>query len=123
LDSFWTAVGREGQRVTAQRYDVLLDILEPGSRGQPALPDLERKPDPWESAAQATCECLSWRGTLDNLERRNAEDVLGETAYRDFPVHARSVVVTAHELIDRGAFTADELRARMVAVRDRLNRA
>jgi hypothetical protein len=28
-------------------------------------------------------------------------------------VHARSVVVTAHELMDRGAFTAEELRARM----------
>ena len=56
---------------------------------------------------QATCECLSWRGTLDNLQRRNAEDALGETTYRDFPVHARSVVVTAHELMERGAFTAD----------------
>ena len=28
---------------------------------------------------QATCECLSWRGALDNLERRHAEDELGET--------------------------------------------
>src|SRR5689334_8528408 len=109
--------------MTGQRYDVLHDVLEPGSRRQSALPDLERKPDPWESASQATCECLSWRGTLDNLERRKAEDALGETTYRDFPVHARSVVVTAHELIDRGAFTADELRERMVAVRDRMNRA
>jgi hypothetical protein len=72
---------------------------------------------------QATCECLSWRGTLDNLERRNAEDELGETAYRDFPVHARSVLVTAHELMDRGAFTAEELRARMEQVRERINRA
>ena len=38
-------------------------------------------------------------------------------------VHARSVVVTAHELMERGAFTADELRARMDQVRERINRA
>jgi hypothetical protein len=72
---------------------------------------------------QATCECLSLRGALDNLERRHAEDALGETTYHDFPVHARSAVVTAHELLSRGVFTADELRDRMTAVRDRFNRA
>jgi hypothetical protein len=105
------------------RYKVLLDTLGSDSQRETKLPDLERKPDPWESAMQATCECLSWRGTLDNLERRNAEDALGETTYRDFPVHARSVVVTAHELMERGAFTADELRARMDQVRERINRA
>jgi hypothetical protein len=124
LDSFRAAVGREGHLVTGRNpYDVLLDTLGPGSRRETTLPDLERKPDPWESAMQATCECLSWRGSLDNLERRNAEDALGETTYREFPVHARSVVVTAHELMERGAFTADELRARMDQVRERINRA
>jgi len=71
---------------------------------------------------QATCECLSWRGTLDNLDRRLAEDALGETTYHDFPVHARSVVVTAHELLDRGAITEKELEARIAAVRARLTR-
>jgi hypothetical protein len=124
LDGFRGAVGCKVQLVTGHhRYDVLLDTLGPDSQRETRLPDLERKPDPWESAMQATCECLSWRGTLDNLERRNAEDALGETTYRDFPVHARSVVVTAHELMERGAFTADELRARMDQVRERINRA
>jgi hypothetical protein len=123
LDGFRAAVGREGQFVTGHGYDVLLDTLGPDSQREAKLPDLQHKPDPWESAVQATCECLSWRGTLDNLERRNAEDALGETTYRDFPVRARSVVVTAHELMERGAFTADELRARMDQVRERINRA
>lgn len=109
--------------MTGNPFDVLLDTLDPAARPGSALPDLDRRPDPWESAMQATCECLSWRGTLDNLERRNAEDELGETTYRDFPLHARSVVVTAHELMIRGAFTADELRARMDQVRERMNRA
>lgn len=103
-------------------YEVLLETLDSGVRREESLPELERKPDPWESAMQATCECLSWRGTLDNLERRNAEDDLGETTYHDFPVHARSAVVTAHQLMDRGAFTSGELRARMNAVRERFNR-
>jgi hypothetical protein len=104
-------------------YEVLLDTLGPDAKREKTLPELERKPDPWESAVQATCECLSWRGTLDNLERRHAEDALGETAYHEFPVRARSVVVTAHELLERGAFTADELRSRMNMVRERINRA
>jgi hypothetical protein len=109
--------------VTPHPYDVLLETLDPDVPREATLPELDRTPDPWESATQATCECLSWRGTLDNLDRRQAEDALGETTYHDFPVHARSVVVTAHELMDRGAFTPEELRARMGAVRERFNRA
>ena len=109
--------------MTSRPYDVLLDTLDQDSRREATLPELDRKPDPWESAMQATCECLSWRGALDNLERRHAEDALGETTYHDFPVRARSVVVTAHELMNRGAFTPEELRARMEAVRERFNRA
>jgi hypothetical protein len=70
---------------------------------------------------RTTCECLSWRGTLDNLERRHTEDAFGETAYHDFPVHSRSAVVIAHELLDRGV-TEAELRPRMDAVRARLTR-
>jgi hypothetical protein len=104
-------------------YEVLLETLDSGVQRETALPELERKADPWESSMQATCECLSWRGALDNLERRHAEDGLGESTYRDFPVHARSVVVTAHELMNRGAFTPDELRAQMADVRERFNRA
>ncbi|MFX0581218.1 ScnB [Nocardia nepalensis] len=103
-------------------YEVLLHTLDPESRRERALPELDRKPDPWESSMQATCECLSWRGTLDNLDRRHAEDELGETIYRDFPVRTRSVVVTAHTLMDRGLIIPEELRARMDAVRARFNR-
>ncbi len=90
------AIGHRGQRVS-DAYDVLRETLGPDSRRESTLPVLERCPDPWESVMQATRECLSWRGTLDNLERRNAEGALDEATYRNFPVHARSVVVTAHE--------------------------
>jgi Nitrile hydratase beta subunit len=109
--------------MSSEPYEVLFEALGSGARREESLPQLERRPDPWESAMQATCECLSWRGTLDNLERRHAEDALGETTYHDFPVHARSAVVTAHQLMERGAFTADELQDRMKSVRERFNRA
>ncbi|MFE7746908.1 ScnB [Nocardia sp. NPDC057455] len=108
--------------MTSGPYEVLLNTLDPASRRESALPELDRKPDPWESSMQATCECLSWRGALDNLERRHAEDALGETIYHDFPVRTRSVVVTAHTLMDRGMVSPEELRARMDAVRERLHR-
>ncbi len=102
-------------------YEVL-NRLVAGPAREASLPDLERKRDPWESSMQATCECLSWRGALDNLERRHAEDRLGETQYRDFPLHARPAVVTAHTLIERGAISAEELAARMESIRARLGR-
>ena len=99
-------------------YRVLLDALGPDTRRVDI--DVDRTPEPWESRMQATCECLSWRGALDNLERRHTEDALGETVYHDFPVHTRSVVVTAHALLDRGIISEEELRARIDAVRARL---
>jgi hypothetical protein len=69
---------------------------------------------------QSTCECLSWRGALDNLERRHAEDRLGETVYADYPVQARSALVVTHLLIERGILDEQELRSKMAQVRARL---
>jgi len=104
-------------------YDVLLQLRGTDADADRALPDLDHVPAPWEANAQATCECLSWRGTLDNLERRNAEDALGESTYAALPVPTRSVVVTAHELLDRGVISEDELSARMDEVRRRFTSA
>ena len=108
-----------GERTHA--HDVLRGMLPPSDE-QPSRtpPDPDRVPEPWESGMQATCECLSWRGSLDNLERRRAEDELGESVYADFPVHSRSAVVVAHLLIDKGIFDPDELRTKMSEVRTRL---
>jgi hypothetical protein len=43
--------------------------------------------------------------------------------YDEFPVHARSVLATAHSLIDRGEISEDELEAKMREVRARFARA
>lgn len=106
---------------TTQAYDVVLNTLTPGTERVGTLPDIEHKPEPWESSTQAMCECLSWRGAWDNLERRQTEDALGETVYSKFPVHSRSVITTAHALIDHGIIDEDELTAKMSEVRARLN--
>jgi hypothetical protein len=101
-------------------YPVLMATLR--SAG-PAPPEPDRTPAPWETNVEATCECLSWRGTLDNLERRQAEDTVGETIYGDFPVHARAAVVTAHSLLQRGEISERELETKMNEVRARFQQA
>ena len=84
-----------------------------------AGPYAEHTPEPWEANVRATCDCLSWRGALDNLERRHAEDRLGEGIYGEFPLHTRSAIVTAHMLIERGAISERELEAKMREIRSR----
>lgn len=117
-----SAHGDDAAGLHNQGYDVLLATLPAGARRERALPELDGKRAPWESSMQATCECLSWHGSLDNLERREAEDELGETIYHRFPVRARSALVTAHALLDRGVITPEELEVRMRAVRERFER-
>jgi hypothetical protein len=66
----------------------------------------ERIPAPWEMRAEATSECLALRGVLGQLERPDGEPTL---------------VVTTQALIDRGAFSQEELDAKMDEVRARFN--
>ena len=109
-----------------QQFGILLGILNRVDEPEPAstpLPALEHTPDPWESSMQATCECLSWRGALGNLERRHAEDRLGTTVYREFPVRSRPAVVVAHSLLEKGLISESELQAKMHEVRSRLEMA
>jgi hypothetical protein len=105
---------------TGNHYPVLMATLR---RADPAPPEPDCAPAPWEANVQATCECLSWRGTLDNLERRHAEDTLGETTYADFPLQTRAAVVTAHSLLERGEISEHELETKMNEVRARFEQA
>lgn len=104
-----------------QQFGILLGILNRvDERASAPLPALEHTPDPWESSMQATCECLSWRGALDNAERRHAEDRLGTTVYGEFPVRSRPAIVVAHSLLEKGVVSESELQAKMTEVRSRL---
>jgi hypothetical protein len=106
---------------TTQPPAVLLELLRrTGERTDTDLPSLNHEEEPWEGRMQSTCDCLSWRGALDNLERRHAEDQLGETVYSRFPVPSRSAVVVAHTLMERGVFTESELQAKISQVRTRI---
>ncbi len=108
---------------SSNRYDVLMHMLDHiDAQAETALPDMDREPARWESSTQATCECLSWRGSWSNKDRRQAEDELGKTIYAEFPHYARQALVAAHTLLDKGLITQDELESKMKEVRERLEK-
>jgi hypothetical protein len=78
-------------------------------------------PDPpWKTSLAATCECLAAGGALASLERRHAEDQLGESIYREVPEPERQLLALAHTMLSRGLLTEDDLARRMKSVRSRL---
>jgi hypothetical protein len=78
-------------------------------------------PDPpWKVSLYATFECLAAGKTLPALERRNAEDQLGETIYGDTPAPELQLLALAHTMLDRGLLREEELANQMNVVRARL---
>jgi hypothetical protein len=109
---------------SSNRYAVLMRMFDHvDAHARTALPAVDRTPAPWESSMQATCECLSWRGTWSTQDRRRTEDELGESLYAEFPHHTRQALVAAHALLDKGVITPEELSAKMKEVRARLESA
>ena len=74
---------------------------------------------PWKVCLDATCDCLSAGGALDNLERRHAEDEL-ETMYSAIPNPERQLLTLAHIMLSRGLVTEEELARHISNVRARL---
>jgi hypothetical protein len=78
-------------------------------------------PDPpWKVSLYATCECLAAGEAVPPLERRNAEDRLGETLYRATPAPEQQLLALAHIMLSRGLLSEEDLSKRMHAVRRRL---
>lgn len=78
-------------------------------------------PDPpWKVSLYATFECLSAGKTLPSLERRQAEDRLGETIYREIPGPEQQLLSLAHILLSRGLLSEQELDERLRVIRKRL---
>jgi hypothetical protein len=78
-------------------------------------------PDPpWKVSLHATCECLSAGEALPSLERRRAEDQLGETLYRSTPAPEQQLLALAHIMLRRGLLSEADVARRMNAVRLRL---
>ena len=78
-------------------------------------------PDPpWKVSLYATCECLAAGAALPALERRRAEDQLGEIVYRSTPAPEQQLLALAHIMLSRGLLSKEDLARRMNAVRSRL---
>ena len=102
-----------GAGVSEGGYEVLLGVVEAEANGGAApMPVAERDAAPWESSMEAVCESLALRGALDNLERRNAEDELGQTVYagspRPHPAGARDRALAARPRRDQRGRAAGE---------------
>jgi len=78
-------------------------------------------PDPpWKISLYAMCECLAAGAALPALERRRAEDQLGETVYSGTPAPEQHLLALAHIMLSRGLLSEQDLARRMNAVRSRL---
>src|SRR5262249_8661553 len=78
-------------------------------------------PDPpWKVSLYATCECLAAGEALPLLERRRAEDRLGETLYRPTPAPEQQLLALAHIMLSRGLLSEEDLARRIETVRSRL---
>src|SRR5271156_525102 len=78
-------------------------------------------PDPpWKVSLYATCECLAAGAALPALERRRAEDQLGETVYSGTPAPEQQLLALAHIMLSRGLLSKEDLARRMNVVRSRL---
>jgi hypothetical protein len=78
-------------------------------------------PDPpWKVGLYATCDCLATRKAVPLLERRRAEDQLGETLYRGTPAPEQQLLALAHIMLSRGLVSEEDLAKHMKAVRSRL---
>src|SRR5215472_10558662 len=73
-------------------------------------------PDPpWKVSLYATGECLAAGEVLPLLERRRAEDQLGETLYSGTPGPEQQLLVLAHIMVNRGLLSEEDVARRMVA--------
>ncbi len=111
----------EGQYVDLRRVALLESIRNEDQTWAKLAPRwcvAEPEP-PWKVCLDATCDCLSAGGVLDNLERRHAEDEL-ETVYSAIPNPERQLLTLAHIMLSRGLLTEEELDRHIKAVRARL---
>jgi hypothetical protein len=78
-------------------------------------------PDPpWKTSLIGMCECLAVGGSLPTLDRRRAEDELGNTVYSEVPAPERELLALVHVMLNRGLVVERDLASRTRTVRLRL---
>ncbi len=75
---------------------------------------------PWKTSLVGMCDCLATGGSLPALDRRRAEDELGNAVYSEVPAPERELLALVHIMLNRGLVAEDELASRMRKVRSRL---
>ena len=111
----------QGQYVELRRVPLLDSLRSEDQTWEKLAPRwcvVEPEP-PWKVCLEATCDALSAGGALDSLERRNAEDELGETVYSEIPNPERQLLALAHTMLARGLITEQELARQIQTIRAR----
>jgi hypothetical protein len=111
-----------GCAVALSRIPVLEAVRHEGKTWNELAPRYGvTNPDPpWKTSLYATFECLAACEALPALERRRAEDRLGESLYNETPAPEQQLLALAHTLLSRGLFSEEDLARRISAVRSRL---
>ena len=112
----------EGQYVDLRRIELLESLQTEDQTWDKLAPRwcVTDPEPPWKVCLDATCDALSAGGALDSLDRRHAEDELGETVYSEIPNPERQLLSLAHIMLRRGLVTEEELARRLRTVRARL---
>ena len=85
---------------------------------------VENPVPPWKTSLDGMCDALDKSAcdvAVPNFkERRDEEDELSATLYASLPYPENQLVSLAHSLMARGIIDEEELKARLTAVRKRL---
>jgi hypothetical protein len=124
-ESGQSLAGAEGLQVNPCPVPLLEAIRNDGKTWDELAPRYGvTNPDPpWKVTFDATCECLAVSGALPWLQRRRAEDRLGETLYSGTPAPEQQLLALAHTMLGRGLVSEEDLARRINAVRSRLEAA
>jgi hypothetical protein len=105
----------------------VLDEIANGDQTWPVMTakyGVENPLPPWKTSLDGLCDALD-RSCGDDLgldfkQRRDEEDELSAGRYADLPYPENQLVSLAHSLLKRGLIDEDDLRARLAAIRARL---
>jgi hypothetical protein len=124
-ESSQSLAAAEGFQVNLSSVPLLEAIRNDGKTWDELAPRYGvTNPDPpWKVPFDATCECLAVGGALPWLQRRRAEDRLGETMYSGTPAPEQQLLALAHTMLSRGLVSEQDLASRMRTVRSRLEAA
>jgi hypothetical protein len=118
-----SSAAEEGFQVNLSSVPLLETIRNEGKTWNELAPRYGvTNPDPpWKATLEATCQCLAVSGALPWLQRRRAEDRLGETLYSGTPAPEQQLLALVHTMLSCGLVSEEDLAKRMNAVRSRLD--